>query len=239
MGAHKLDIEFEDDDELKAREAETKKKKAAEDKHAADMGELEFDVDDGDDEEEVTSPTAAATTEAVAPAPAQKAAAPQQQAQPQQKQAAAQPQARPQAQAQQQQQQQPTNVTTGAYMHASPGAANYNLGDELRGAIGGNRILEIELQAKVEIAVTHRLTTIIAESAQENKVLENKVNKILAQVAAKVPALKKELTMIKRLMAEHAAVDKEKFREDAASSEAKAKTAAPASRPAPAKKKAS
>ncbi|MFT6069948.1 MAG: hypothetical protein ACJAT2_000962 [Bacteriovoracaceae bacterium] len=226
MGAHKLDIEFEDDDELKAREAETAKKKAAEDKHAADMGELEFDVDDGDDEE-VAAPAAE---------PVQKAAAPQQQQAPQ-KQAA--PQAKPQAQPQAQQAQQPTNVSTGAYMHASPGAANYNLGDELRGAIGGNRILEIELQAKVEIAVTHRLTTIIAENAQENKVLENKVNKILAQVAAKVPALKKELTMIKRLLAEHAAVDKEKFHSDSASTEAKAKAAAPAARPAPAKKKAS
>ncbi len=230
MGAHKLDIEFEDDDEVKAREVESAKKKAAEDKHAADMGELEFDVDDGDDDE-VAAPTAAPAA-APAGAPAQKPAAQQQQ-----QQAAPAQQARPQAQAPQGGGQ-PANVSTSPYMHASPGAANYNLGDELRGAIGGNRILEIELQAKVEIAVTHRLTTIIAENAQENKVLENKVNKILAQVAAKVPALKKELTMIKRLLAEHAAVDKEKFRAEVEAS-AKPKAVAPVGKPAPAKKKAS
>lgn len=225
MGAHKLDIEFEDDDELKAEAAETAKKKAAEAKHAEDMGELEFDVDDDDDD-----PAPAAAEESTpAPVAAKKAA----------------PQAAPQAAAKTQQQQQaPAAVkaqqqstaqsapiqnqgqTPNPYMHASPGAANYNLGDELRGAIGDNRILEIELQAKVEIAVTHRLTTIIAESAQDNKVLENKVNKILAQVAAKVPALKKELTMIKRLLAEHAAVDKEKYHADAASAEARARAAA-------------
>lgn len=223
MGAHKLDIEFEDDDELKAQAAETAKKKAAEAKHAEDMGELEFDVDDGDEddpapvaEESTPAPAAAAPAKKAAPTPAAK------------------PQAQPQQQRQAPAQAAPANVSTSPYMHASPGAANYNLGDELRGAIGGNRILEIELQAKVEIAVTHRLTTIIAENAQENKMLENKVNKILAQVAAKAPALRKELTMIKRLLAEHAAVDKEKFKSEA-SSEASAKPKAAA----PAKKKAS
>jgi hypothetical protein len=198
MGAHKLDIEFEDDDQLKAEAAAAAKKKVAEAKHAEDIAELKFDVDDD-------------------PAPAAaKKDAPQAAAKAKQQQ-----QARAQSAPVQNQEQ-----AANPYMHASPGAAHYNLGDELRGAIGDNRILEIELQAKVEIAVTHRLTTIIAESAQDNKVLENKVNKILAQVAAKVPALIKELTMIKRLLAEHAAVDKEKFHADAASAEARARAAA-------------
>jgi hypothetical protein len=218
MGAHKLDIEFEDDDELKAEAAETAKKKAAEAKHAEDMAELEFDVDDDDDDDD---PAPAAAEESTpAPVAAKKAAAKTQQ---QQAPAAVKAQQQSTAQSAPIQNQ---GQTPNPYMHASPGAANYNLGDELRGAIGDNRILEIELQAKVEIAVTHRLTTIIAESAQDNKVLENKVNKILAQVAAKVPALKKELTMIKRLLAEHAAVDKEKYHADAASAEARARAAA-------------
>jgi hypothetical protein len=221
MGAHKLDIEFEDEDEVKAQEAESAKKKQVEAQHAEAMGELEFDLSDDD----VAAP---ATEDIATPAPAKAPAKPQQQQPP----ARAQAQAAPQAQS--------SNVSTGAYMNASPGAVNYNLGDELRGVIAGNRILEIELQAKIEIAVTHRLTTIIAENAQGNKVLENKVNKVLAQVAARVPALKKELTMIKRMLAEHAAVDKEKFHSE--TSEAKQKPGAPAAaRPAPAaaKKKAS
>lgn len=230
MGAHKLDIEFEDDDELKAEAAETAKKKAAEAKHAADMGELEFDVDDNDEDDPAPAEQSTPAPAAANPAKATPQAA---QAKPQQQQQQQQPRQQAPAQsAPAQGQRQATNVSTGAFMQPSPGAANYNLGDELRGAIGDNRILEIELQAKIEIAVTHRLTTIIAENAQDNKVLENKVNKILAQVAAKVPALKKELTMIKRMLAEHAAVDKEKFQADAASAEARARAAA-------AKKKAS
>ena len=216
MGAHKLDIEFEDEDEDDAKAKEDAAKKAAEvKKHAESMTELEFEASDDTGETELPAEAAAPA----APAQAAPAQAPVQQAAP----AAAAP------------------VQTGQYMHASPGAANYNLGDELRVAIGGNRILEIELQAKVEIAVTHRLTTIIAETAQENKVLETKVNKILSQVAAKAPALKKELAMIKKLLAEHSAVDKEKHKSEEASEKASS-SAAPAKkkRPegAPVKKKA-
>ncbi len=221
MGAHKLDIEFEDDDDLKEKE-EAKKKAAETAKHNEAMTDLEFDVND-----DVPDSQAEA-----APAPAQKAAP--QAAAKAQPQAAAQPAARPAAQ-----QAQSAPVQTGAYMHASPGAANYNLGDELRNVIGGNRILEIELQAKVEIAVTHRLTNIIAENAQDNKMLETKVNRILSQVAAKAPALKKELAMIKKLLADHAAVDKTKNESEEGAAPVKKKRpegAAPAGQPA--KKKA-
>lgn len=232
MGAHKLDIEFEDEDDTKAKEDAAKKEAEAQ-KQADSADELEFDVNDEADDEPVAqtpAPAAAAPAAAPAPAPAQKAAPAQQQQQ-------AQPQV------QQVQQQVPAQqVQTGAYMNASPGAANYNLGDELRNVIGGNRILEIELQAKVEIAVTHRLTTIIAENAQDNKVLETKINRILSQVAAKVPALKKELAMIKKHLAEHSTVDKSKLSSEekpaSASAPVAKKRPAPAPGQAPAKKKA-
>lgn len=214
MGAHKLDIEFEDDEDLKAAE-EAKKKEEEAKKAAAEMEDLEFDAAVGD--EEGGSPEAAAPA-AESSAPKQKAApakaAPAQ---------AAPAQAAPAQAAPVQQQAAPAQaapVQTGAYMHASPGAANYNLGDELRNVIGGNRILEIELQAKVEIAVTHRMTNYIAEQAQEKKVLETKVNKVLSGIAAKVPALKKELAQIKKLLAEHSAVDKSKLDEDGGAEEA-------------------
>tara|TARA_Y100000590_G_scaffold259270_2_gene291062 strand:+ start:78197 stop:78856 length:660 start_codon:yes stop_codon:yes gene_type:complete len=219
MGAHKLDIEFEDEEDLKAKE-EAQRKAAEAAKHNEAMTDLEFDVADDDEPAPQAAPAAA-------PAPAKKAAP--------EAAAKAAPAAQPAAPVQQ-----AAPVQTGAYMHASPGAANYNLGDELRNVIGGNRILEIELQAKVEIAVTHRLTTIIAETAQENKMLETKVNRILSQVAAKAPALKKELAMIKKLLADHSAVDKTKneTEEGAAPVKKKRPEGAPAAA-RPVKKKAS
>jgi len=219
MGAHKLDIEFEDEEDLKAKE-EAQRKAAEAAKHNEAMTDLEFDVADDDEPAPQAAPAAApASAKKAAPEGAAKAA----------------PAAQPAAAAPVQQ---AAPVQTGAYMHASPGAANYNLGDELRNVIGGNRILEIELQAKVEIAVTHRLTTIIAETAQENKMLETKVNRILSQVAAKAPALKKELAMIKKLLADHSAVDKSKneTEEGAAPVKKKRPEGAPAR---PVKKKAS
>lgn len=180
MGVHKLDIEFEDEDDAKAKEEASRAAAAA--RKVVDCVDLEFGaVENSGFQQQVEEGTLPAMSD-----PSTKILlGPMGQAAP---------------------------VQTSQYMHASPGSANYNLGDELRSIIEGNRILEIELMAKVEIAVSHRLTSIIAKTAQENKALETKVNKILIQLAAKAPGLKKELLMIQRLLAENATVDKSKIK---------------------------
>jgi len=48
--------------------------------------------------------------------------------------------------------------------------------------MNGNQILAIELEARIQIEVAERLAMVKAEQAQENKMLEYNVNKILKQI---------------------------------------------------------
>jgi hypothetical protein len=196
MGVNKLDIEFEDEEEIAAREeAERKRSEVPEDV------DLSFGAHDDDDSSGGGEP-AAAPVEQAAPAqqaPAQKAAAPapQKQAAPVQ-QAAAQPVQQPV-----QQQAAPAQFQNLPQQQIFIGP-DYKLGDELKKVAASNQVLAIEIEARVKIEVTKELTKIIAENHAKNKLIEHKINKILTGINQKVPALKNELMTIKKLLSEHA-----------------------------------
>jgi len=88
--------------------------------------------------------------------------------------------------------------------------AHYQLGDELKKVMNGNQILAIELEARIQIEVAERLAMVKAEHAQEAKMLEYNVNKMLKQIMAKAPALKKEVIQIQKTVQDFALVDKSK-----------------------------
>ncbi len=88
----------------------------------------------------------------------------------------------------------------------SASSPQYRLGDELNYAVETNALLNAEVQARVQLAVAQAKTEIIAKAAQDAKLLEHKVVKLLTQANAKGPAAKAELMAIKKLLAEHAEV---------------------------------
>lgn len=209
MGVNKLDIEFEDEEELEARkEAERKKQEEVEDidlefgAHEEHGGGAAASSGEGASLDEIKKARKAAREKARAPvgaAPVQQAApaqqAPVQQAAPVQQVAAAQPQY------QQIPQQQ---------VFIGP---DYKLGDELKKFAASNQIFAIELEARVKVEVTQKLTEITAKHHAETKLLEHKINKILTQMNQKAPALKNELMMIKKLLKEHATLGDEEAEE--------------------------
>ena len=108
---------------------------------------------------------------------------------------------------------------------------DYKLGDELKRVAASNKVLAIEIEARIEVETTKRLTDIIAKHASDAKLLEHKVNRIITQIHQKAPALKKELMMIKKMLSEHAQIGEQEGGEEPAAAEkpnpkAKPKTAA-------------
>lgn len=85
----------------------------------------------------------------------------------------------------------------------------YRLGDELKRVAASNKVLAIEIEARIEIETTKRLTETIARQASEAKELEYKVNKVVSQIHKKAPGLKNELMMIKKILAEYSRVGRE------------------------------
>src|SRR5690606_27508796 len=118
----------------------------------------------------------------------------------------------------------------------SASSPHYRLGDELNYAMESNALLNAEVQARVQLAVAHAQTELIAKIAQDAKVLEQKIVKLLTQAHAKAPAAKAELMTIKKMLAEYA--DPKNLTGQGEATQEETKPAA-ASAPAPVKKKAS
>ncbi|GAB4016911.1 MAG: hypothetical protein Fur0010_17170 [Bdellovibrio sp.] len=200
MAVKDLNIEFEDEDDIKKAEEERKKKASV----VQDV-ELDFDVltdpnvPEGDVkkalEQTKTQPMAKGlpTTKPQVATKPQAAPAPQAEVKPIRPQPAAAPAPAPVASAQ------PQVVS-----------ANYQLGDELKKIMNGNQILQIELEARIKIEVAERMAILKAEQAQENKMLERDVTRILKQIVAKAPALKKEVMQLQKIVQDFAIVDKSK-----------------------------
>lgn len=228
MSASKLDldIEFEDEDESKRLEEERKKREEVKDV------DLQFSMDDEDDASEDNGATGVALKKAQAEArraalekkqtaqgqnvadigQARKAREPVVQNTPAQHNANSEPTEKPQPTSIPVQQQAPTPIRPSA---SSP---HYRLGDELNYAMEVNTLLSAEVQARVQLAVAQAQTEIIARAAQEAKLLEHKVVKLLTQINAKAPAAKAELMAIKKMLAENAD-PKKLFEESAPASE--------------------
>lgn len=96
----------------------------------------------------------------------------------------------------------PTAVTQNP-MRPSASSPHYRLGDELNYAMEANALLNAEVQARVQLAVAEAKTEIVAKAAQEAKLLEHKIVKLLTQAHAKAPAAKAELMAIKKMLAEY------------------------------------
>lgn len=199
---NKLDIEFEDDEEIKAREeAERKKNQVVE----------EVDIDFGVDDSAPASSgesKPAPKAEKAAPREQQQKVKPVEKAQRSEEQTPAPRQQSPQpAQAQQYQQIPQAQVMIGP---------DYKLGDELKKFAASNQIFAIELEARVKVEVTKEMTKTVADFHAQNKLLEHKINKLLMQMNQKAPAIKNELMMIKKLLKEHCSLDEEGAEENAA-----------------------
>jgi hypothetical protein len=83
-------------------------------------------------------------------------------------------------------------------------SAHYKLGDEIKRLVAENHLLAAEVEAQVRLAVAERLVELKLSGAQEAKLLEHKVVKLIQQAFAKAPAVKAELLQIKKLVEEHA-----------------------------------
>ncbi|MCF8060127.1 MAG: hypothetical protein K9K67_12580 [Bacteriovoracaceae bacterium] len=207
MGVNKLDIEFEDDEEIQAREEAERKKN-----EVLENVDLEFGNEpegSGASLDEAKQARRAARDKAQQQ-PQQQPRQQQQQQQPRQQQQ--QQQQQQQAQPQQRQQVAPAQQTAPVQQQVYIGP-EYRLGDELKKSIATNQVLAIEIEARVKIEVTEKLTETIARHHADTKLLEHKVNKILTQINQKVPALKNELMMIKKLLREHATIGEEEATE--------------------------
>ncbi len=183
MGVNKLDIEFEDDEEIQAREEAERKKR-----EVVDNVDIQFgDVDgEGTPPKGTAQPKAAPTQQKASASAHQKASAPArgiQSASPQQSAPASAP-----------------SVNVGA---------DYKLGDELKKVSKTNQVLAIEIEARVKVEVAQKMTKTIADFHAQNKLLEHKINKLLTQMHKKAPPLKAELMQIKKLLKEHASLDED------------------------------
>lgn len=198
MGVQKLDIEFEDEDETKAREEEERKKEEVpEEVDIAFEVTSETEVDEG----EGTSVQEPAPIKQPKPSPKPAPAESPDKAEPA-------PQAQEKADCQLESQSelspQPENESQSAAV-----APRYQLGEEIRRAEKNNPVLTIEIEAKIRVAVAEKLTTVVAQYAQETKLLEERINRHLSRIAAAAPKTKSELIKIKKLLAEHAQIKKE------------------------------
>lgn len=212
MAANKLDldIEFEDEDESKRLEEERKKREEVKEVN------LEFSVEpDEDDGTDIGASSGAALKKAQAEA--RRAALEKKNGNSSSTQSStpnanvADMQAARQARAPVRDQSQPSLNTSKpeASINNSPtrpsaSSPQYRLGDELNYAIESNALLNAEVQARVQLAVSQAKTEIIAKAAQEAKLLEHRVVKLLTQAHAKAPGAKAELMAIKKMLNEHA-----------------------------------
>lgn len=194
MAVNKLNIEFEDDDEIKAREeAERRRKEAVEDV------DLEFGVESDNKSSgktgvhDVTKAREAAKRRAAQQEGEGKSPQPQSHTQ-------------PAAQSQSNHGQLQFNNLPQQQVFIGP---DYKLGDELKKVAASNQILAVEIEARVKVEVTQEMAKVTAEYHAEAKLLEHKINKILSQINQKVPALKNELMTIKKMLAQHASLDDE------------------------------
>lgn len=218
MTASKIDlnIEFEDEEE-EAKRLEEERKKRDEVKEVVD---LQFSTDAEDDEDESAASGAAlkkAQAEARRVALEKKNAAqgkhPAQESQPQvqaQASVADIDQAR-KAREPVKQAEPSISFTTPDPTHSnisiqrpSASSPHYRLGDELNYATSANALLNAEVQARVQLAVAQARAESIARVAQEAKLLEHKIVKLLTQAHGKAPAAKAELMAIKKMLAEYA-----------------------------------
>jgi len=218
MAVKDLNIEFEDEDDIKAAQAAKKKSEVVQDV------DLDFDVltdpnvpeADAKKAADLVKKTAAPAAKPSAPAPAAgKPAAAPVAAKPAPQQAPVQKSASAPAMAEVTpiEQRRPAPVQEPVQQNYSPApqvGAHYQLGDELKKVMNGNQILAIELEARIQIEVAERLAIVKAEHAQEAKMLEYNVNKMLKQIMAKAPALKKEVIQIQKTVQDFALVDKSK-----------------------------
>jgi predicted RNA-binding protein YlxR (DUF448 family) len=224
LAVNKLNIEFEDDEEIRAREEAQRKKSEA-------LGDVDLNFGDEDEAASANEARPKARQKAAAPgAAAKSAAAPNRQAPVEQARAAAPQRARPQVQESGNQQVDFQQLPT-RQVYVGP---EYKLGDELKKIAASNQILAIEIEARVKVEVTQQITELIAEHHAKNKLLEHKINKLLTSIHQKAPAAKAELMSIKKLLKEQASLGEEP------EVEAEAKPAAPkkANPAAAAKKKA-
>ncbi len=199
-----LDIEFEDEDEARRLEEERKKREEVKEVN------LEFSVEPEDEGEDAAASGAALKK---AQAEARRAALQKKNGSPQSSnENVADMQAARQARTPTQQTEPSINFNkpepsiSRAPTRPSASSPQYRLGDELNYAVETNELLNAEVQARVQLAVAQAKTEIIAKAAQDAKLLEHKVVKLLTQANAKGPAAKAELMAIKKLLAEHAEV---------------------------------
>ncbi len=187
MGANKLDIEFEDDGEIEARKkAELKKSQAVEDI------EIDFSAHSGE-----------TGVDSAVPSSGQKPPANEKvKKDPDKKQT---PPGPPIDQGVLNIQEGPVQ-SEGRSESSTSSGEKYRLGDELKRISANNRLLIAEVEARVQVETQKGLTDFVARKAQEAKVLETKINRLISQVAVKAPSVKKELMMMKRLLAENARV---------------------------------
>ncbi len=206
MGATDLDIEFEDDEEIRAREeAERKKSEVVEEV------DLDFSVGGAEPAEEpVEEPVKKKKKKR--PQPEAAAPEPAAEAEPVSVPVAEKPTAAPTPVAEAAPVVESQVVHTSAPEQAAPApvvqtqtitevvqiGANYQLGDELKRASAGNKVLQIEVEAKIQVAVAEHMANILADK----KLFEHKVSKLIKQIAAKAPAAKKELIMLNKLLKE-------------------------------------
>ena len=185
MGANKFDLEFEDDDEIKAREEAERKK------HEVEDVDLEFGAEgNAPSKKPVRRPPREGAPPRRAEAPVEKAPVRQRQ-----EGAAATIRQAPQKRA-------APVEGGGAPVYIGE---EYRLGDELKKAAVDNEVLAIEIEARVKIEVAQKITEIVANNTANAKLLEHKINRILTQMNQKFPNAKKELMMIKKQLAEYVA----------------------------------
>lgn len=196
-----LDIEFEDEEELKRLAEERKKREEVKEV------DLQFSVepDEGEDANASGGALKKAQAEARRAALEKKnGASPNHQENVADIQSARQARAVPQQAEPSINFNQPEPSLNSLPVRPSASSPHYRLGDELNYALEANALLNAEVQARVQLAVAQAKTEIIARAAQEAKLLEHKVVKLLTQAHAKAPAAKAELMAIKKMLAEHA-----------------------------------
>ena len=192
--ASKLDLEFEDEEEIRAREEKKRKKEVVEDV------DLEFDVGEG----EKSSVESSAPSNDSDQAPKAPISSPDKRAQ---REARAQTQTRnlkevgPAPKAQKEN----SNVRDFPQHSSSQSSPreNYRLGQELDEALKSSRVLQVEMQAQIKIAVMEAKMEFLAKQAGEAKLLEHKVGNLINQMHKKAPSLKNELLSLKKLLSEH------------------------------------
>jgi len=195
LAVNKLNIEFEDDEEIRAREEAKRKKSEA-------LGDVDLAFGEDDD-------SASASAKRKALSRQREGARPSSSGQPQQPQGQ---QRRPEA-PQQSRSAPPQSSQQGDFQQLPTRQVyigpEYKLGDELKKIAASNQVLAIEIEARVKVEVTQQLSTMIAEHHAKNKLLEHKINKLLTSIHQKAPATKGELMAIKKLLKEQASLTSE------------------------------